>query len=105
MPEWQLACDFWGTSSKESSTLLVLLFKSLVFHYCCICLFILAALGLRCSLQAPHCDIQASLAVVRGLSCHTACGILVPRPGIEPAFPALEGRFLTTGPQGKFRNF
>ena len=30
-----------------------------------------------------------------------ACGILVPRPGIEPASPALEGGFLTTGPPGK----
>ena len=24
-------------------------------------------------------------------SCSTPCGILVPQPGIEPAFPALEG--------------
>ena len=30
-----------------------------------------------------------------------ACGILVPQPGIKPASPALEGRFLTTGPPGK----
>ena len=30
-----------------------------------------------------------------------ACGILVPRPGIEPMFPALGGRFSPTGPQGK----
>ena len=30
-----------------------------------------------------------------------ACGILVPWPRIEPAFPALEGRVLTTGPLGK----
>ena len=26
--------------------------------------------------------------------------ILAPRPGIEPAPPALEGKVLTTGPQG-----
>ena len=32
---------------------------------------------------------------------HTACGILAPRPGIEPTSPSLEGRFLTTGPRGK----
>ena len=32
------------------------------------------------------------------LSCPTACGILVPQAGIEPTSPALEGRFLTTGP-------
>ena len=32
---------------------------------------------------------------------HEACGILAPRPGIEPAPPALEGEVLTTGPPGK----
>ena len=32
---------------------------------------------------------------------HEACGILAPRPGIEPASPALEGEVLTTGPPGK----
>ena len=26
----------------------------------------------------------------------------LPRPGIEPMSPALAGRFLTTGPPGKF---
>ena len=46
------------------------------------------------------CDIQASLVVVGGLSCPTAFGILAPQPGIEPTSPALEGRFLTTGPPG-----
>ena len=30
-----------------------------------------------------------------------ACGILAPRPGIEPATPALEGEVLTTRPPGK----
>ena len=30
-----------------------------------------------------------------------ACGILAPRPGIEPAPPELEGEVLTTGPPGK----
>ena len=30
-----------------------------------------------------------------------ARGILAPRPGIEPAPPALEGEVLTTGPPGK----
>ena len=42
-----------------------------------------------------------SLVLARRLSCPTACGILVPRPGIEPVSPALEDRFLTTGPPGK----
>ena len=35
------------------------------------------------------------------LSCPTACAILVPCPGLEPAPPALQGRFLTIGPPGK----
>ena len=30
-----------------------------------------------------------------------ACGMLAPRPGIEPTPPALEGKVLTTGPPGK----
>ena len=52
------------------------------------------------------------VAVLRGfsscevrLSCPTACGILVLQPGIEPMSPALEGRFLTTGPPGKSPSF
>ena len=36
-----------------------------------------------------------------GLSCTVACGILVPRPGIEPVSPELAGGFSTTGPPGK----
>ena len=43
-----------------------------------------------------------SLDVVPGLNCPTACGILVPQPGIEPTSPTLQGGFLTTGPPGKF---
>ena len=34
-----------------------------------------------------------------------ACGILAPRPGIEPASSALEGEVLTTGPPGKSPKF
>ena len=50
-----------------------------------------------------HCGAQASLAVAHGLCCPTACGILVPWPGIKPVSMSrvLEGRFLTTGPPGK----
>ena len=35
------------------------------------------------------------------LTCPEASGILVPQPVMEPAYPALEGGFLTTGPPGK----
>ena len=44
---------------------------------------------------------MCSVVVAQGLSCPVAYGILVPRPGIEPVSPALEGGFLTTGPPGK----
>ena len=30
-----------------------------------------------------------------------ACGILAPRPGIEPAPPALQGKVFNNGPPGK----
>ena len=39
--------------------------------------------------------------VTHGLSCAKSCGVLVPRPGIESPSPALEGRFLTSGPPEK----
>ena len=45
-----------------------------------------------------YCWLCQVLVVARRLSCPAACGILVPRPGIEPTSPALEGGFLTTGP-------
>ena len=44
---------------------------------------------------------STSLVVACRLSCPAACGILAPWPGIEPGSPALQGRFLTTGPPGK----
>ena len=46
-----------------------------------------------------------SVIAVSGLICPMACGVLVPWPGIEPTFPALEGRFVTTGPPGKSSPF
>ena len=39
--------------------------------------------------------------MAHGLSCLAACGILIPRPGIEPSSPALEGGLSTTGLPGK----
>ena len=41
-----------------------------------------------------------SVIVAHGPSCSTACGIFH-RPGLEPVFPALAGRFSTTAPPGK----
>ena len=34
-------------------------------------------------------------------SCPVACGILDPQSGIKPTLPALESKFLTTGPPRK----
>ena len=85
----------------------------------------LAVSSLGCGTQDPHCvtwDLslqctdslvverglqraQASLAGAHGLSYSGACGILVPRPGIKPVSPALQGGFLTTGPPGKSPQF
>ena len=36
-----------------------------------------------------------------GVCCSVACGILVPRPGIKPTSPALQGGFLSTRPPEK----
>ena len=41
-----------------------------------------------------------SVVVTHGLGCSLS-GILVPRPRTELESPALQGRFLTTGPAGK----
>ena len=60
-----------------------------------------AASSLSCVMQdlsSRHMDLVVT---GPGLSCSTACGILVPQLGIKPASPALQGRFLTTGPLGK----
>ena len=44
---------------------------------------------------------KALVVVVHRLHCSVAWGILVPWPEIELASPALQGRFLTSGPPGK----
>ena len=71
-------------------------------------IFFIVALGLfvavrgllsSCGARAP--ELVGSVVVACGHSCPATCGILVPRPEIEPASPALEGGFLTTGLQGK----
>ena len=48
-----------------------------------------ALLTLHCCVQASV--VAGSLVVVNWFTCPVACGILVPRPEIEPASPALEG--------------
>ena len=46
-------------------------------------------------------QFTGSLVGAQGLSCPVARGILAPEPGTEPASPALQGRFLMTGPSGE----
>jgi len=55
-----------------------------------------------CRAQAQYLQHMGTIVVVCSFSCSTACGILIPRPRIEPMSPAMEGGFLTTGPTGKF---
>ena len=55
--------------------------------------FFFALLGLHCSARVSLVVVEAQLPV--------ACGLLVSQPGAEFMSPALEGRFLTTGPPGK----
>ena len=59
----------------------------------------LTAWDLNCSTWNLCCGTKGSR--VHGLGFSVAYGILVPQPGVEPVSPALEGGFLTTGPQGK----
>ena len=62
-----------------------------------------------CGVWASHCRGfsccraqslgKGSVVVAHGSNCSVAGGD--PRPGIKPMFPALAGRFLTTGPPEK----
>ena len=65
----------------------------------------LAVLCLGCRSLSLHCCMGHLSSQHVGssfwFSCPAACGSLVPRPGIKPTCPALEGGFLTTGPSGK----
>lgn len=44
---------------------------------------------------------RASVVAIRGLSYTMTCGILLPWPGFEPAYPESQGRLSITGPLGK----
>ena len=60
----------------------------------CYYLFIyLAASGLSWSMRDLLLWCRDSLVVARGLTCSTACRVLVPQPGVKPKFPTLQGRF------------
>ena len=74
---------------------LLLFPRHCLFIYFYFILFILALLGLCCGRQA-----FSSCGACR-LSCPVACGILASGSGIKRESPALQGRFLTTGPPEK----
>ena len=76
-------------SFSASPTSLLTSTVSLCFHSCFLTFVYLAALGQSCCLRDLHCPV--------------ACRILIPWPGIEPEFPALQGGLLTTGVPGKSR--
>ena len=54
--------------------------------------------------RLSSCGVRAQLSGPADLVARE-CGILVPQSGIEPMTPALQGRFLTTGPPGKSIHF
>ena len=61
--------------------------------------FLLCWVFSSCGAQALECS--GSVVAASGLSCLMVCGILIARPGTEPASHALEGRFLNSGPPEK----
>ena len=62
----------------------------------------MAVPGLNWVIQDLSLQRKDSLVLALGLSsCSTTCGILVPRPGIEPVSPAWQGGLLTPGPPEK----
>lgn len=63
--------------------------------------------GLSCGIwnfhwQAGTLDLWLSGVAALGLTCCTACEVLVPQLRIEPTNPALQGRFFTAGSPGRF---
>lgn len=56
-----------------------------------------------CSSWTTGCSMVGSVVALHGHRCRRPCGVLVFQPGIKPASPALEGRFITTRPAGKSR--
>ena len=116
-----LACVCSGKKSSTCCPSLTHLFTTCTLNtHSFLWLFMcLAVSGVRCGLWDLRGGNAGSLLVARGLP---SCGawlqclcvglvdpldprrILAPRPGIELLSPALQGRFLTTGPPGKSLN-
>ena len=79
---------------------IVILFFSILLKNIYFTLSVVACIIFIMSYRIFSCGAR-TLVVAHRVSCSKASGILLPRPGIEPVSPALEGRFLATGPPGK----
>ena len=65
-----------------------------------------SGLAVACGIfMAVHRLLSSSVVATLWFSCPEACGVLVPRPVIEPSSAALEGAFLTIGLPGKSRKW
>ena len=87
-------CPNYSTESVEN---ILHCFNTILASWSIHCLFFFFSILLQWVLVV----IPGLFIVVHGLSCLTACGILVPWPEIKPVSPALYGGFLTAEPPGK----
>ena len=94
---WYFLLEFsWFTMLCLSKYFLLFIYFAASGLSCCLWIFTSESVG---SFFIAAQGLLSGL--VRWPSCRAACGILVPWPGIKPSSPALEGRFLTTGPPWK----
>ena len=86
----------------NSISLILKLFPENIYFSSIFKIFIYLFTYLAASVLVAACKIfTAEHRLSLGLSCSEVYGISVPQPGMEPASPALQSIFLTTGPPGK----
>ena len=92
-----VGCSLKVGSDVAQATLARLFFFFLIR----LCQVLVVACGISCcSSWTLRLWYMGSMVEARGLSCCVAHGILVSQSGTEPASPALQGGFLTTGLPG-----
>ena len=64
-------------------------------------IYLFGCVRFDCGTWGLSLQLMGSVVVAYRFSCPMARGILVPRPGIEPTSPALQGGVLTTRPPRK----
>ena len=91
---WAIMALFWASKMKLLDPLFLFLLKKYLFIF-----------GSVFSTWDLSLQRTASLYFwcVGSTDAPGHVGILLPWPGVKPTSPALEGRFLTTGPPGKSR--